>query len=222
MRARNFWLCLFFYRDSVIDMAVHYQFFNAKTHHRDTVFATMPAVRVKQVHGDTVICVESPLKEWVEADALVTRMTNLPIGVITADCAPVLMMAGGVVAAAHAGWQGALKGVLNNTVAAMDVGPSAIEARIGPCISQQSYEVSLGFERPFLERDAEAERFFMEGATGKLQFDLAGYCAFRLSQCGVKKVVIDGTDTLTHPDYYSHRGGAGEKERNLAAIMISG
>ncbi len=96
-----------------------------------------------------------------------------------------------------------------------------IKAYIGPCISQKSYEVSLGFEKPFLDHNPESERFFRAGKTDdKLQFDLAGYCAYRLSLYGVKNIHIDGTDTLTNENYHSHRGGATSGERNLSAIMI--
>lgn len=203
-------------------MSYQYCFFNKGTPFDNQVFDVMPAVRVKQVHSNKVVTVNAPLTEWVEADAVVTRMQNIPIGVITADCAPVVLIADGVVGVAHAGWQGALNGILENTVSEMEVAPADIVAYIGPCIAQKSYEVSEGFERPFLERDDEAERFFMAGAKdGKLQFDLSGYCAFRLSQCGVRNVKIDGTDTLTDAEYHSHRGGAGSVDRNLSAVMIN-
>lgn len=199
-----------------------YAFFDKQKPLTDQVFEIMPAVRVKQVHGNRVVKIDTPFDEWIEADALVTRTPNLPIGVITADCTPVLLLADGVIAAAHAGWRGAFGGILNNTVETMNISPELIEAYIGPCIAQKSYEVSLGFEEPILSRDEEAERFFMEGQEGKLQFDLAGYCAFRLHQCGLRKIHIDGRDTLTDPNFHSHRGGAGGGERNLSAIMIKG
>jgi copper oxidase (laccase) domain-containing protein len=93
-----------------------------------------------------------------------------------------------------------------------------ITAMIGPCIAQKSYEVSVGFEKPFLDNDEEAERFFMSGQVGKLHFDLAGYCAFRLQKAGINKVEINGIDTLTNTNFYSHRGGDGG--RNLSAIKM--
>jgi len=115
-----------------------------------------------------------------------------------------------------------VNGVLDNTIEAMDCAPSSIQAFIGPCISQTSYEVSIGFEEPFLDHNPESERFFIEGKQDKLHFDLTGYCAFRLSLCGVQKIHIDGRDTLTNPQFHSHRGGATSSERNLSAIMIKG
>ena len=201
-------------------MPVIHQFFDRHTDVQSPVFDEAPATRVKQVHSDKVIRVNGPLTEWIEADAIVTDQPNLPIGVITADCAPVLFAGEGVIAAAHAGWRGALSGVLDNTIAEMQCDPKFIKAFIGPSITQKSYEVSIGFEEPFLDRDAEAERFFTSGAEGKLHFDLAGYCAFRLSQCEIRHVHIDGRDTLTNPDFHSYRGGVETSGRNLSAIVI--
>ena len=197
-----------------------YQFFDKETSLNDAVFDVAPCHRVKQTHSNTVIEVSDPQTDWIEADGIVTRTPNLPIGVITADCAPVLFYGDGVIGAAHAGWQGAVNGVLDNTIDAMQCAPSSIQASIGPCISQTSYEVSIGFEKPFLDRNPESERFFIEGKPNKLHFDLAGYCAFRLSLYGIQKIHIDGRDTLTDPQFHSHRGGASSTERNLSAIMI--
>lgn len=165
--------------------------------------------------------------EWVEADALVTTMSNMPIGVITADCAPILMVGQiengeSVVGAAHAGWQGALNGVIENTIKMMACDPNTIQAYIGPCIGQSSYEVSKGYEIPFIQHDPESMRFFVEKNTEKLLFHLKGYCAWRLTQSGVQKVEISDVDTLVHGDYHSHRGGAKSNERNLSVIMIEG
>lgn len=203
---------------------MHYshQFFDKKTALNQVIFDVSSCHRVKQIHSNKVIEVSIPQEKWIEVDAIITRVPNLPIGVITADCAPVLFYGERVIGAAHAGWQGAVNGVLDNTVTVMNCAPESIKAYIGPCIAQKSYEVSIGFEKPFLEKHAEAERFFLSGKTGKLQFDLAGYCAFRLAICGVRQIQIDGRDTLTDPNFYSHRGGATSTERNLSAIMING
>lgn len=186
------------------------------------VFNTSPCHRVKQIHSNKVIEVSAPQTQWIEADGIVTREANLPIGVITADCAPVLFYGDDVIGATHAGWQGAVNGVLENTITAMGGATSSIQAFIGPCISQSSYEVSMGFEKPFMDHCPTAEQFFIGGKAGKLHFDLAGYCAFRLATSGIKKIHIDGRDTLSTPDFHSHRGGATSSERNLSAIMING
>lgn len=203
-------------------MRYKYDFYGKDKALNDIVFNGTPTNRVKQTHSNTVIEITKPQTEWIEADGIVTRQSNLPIGVITADCAPVLLYGDGVIGAAHAGWRGVVDDVLDNTINTMNCDANTIYAFIGPCIAQQSYEVSIGFEKPFLEKHAEAERFFISGAEGKLHFDLAGYCAYRLSLCGVKKIHIDGRDTSTNPDFHSHRGGADRTQRNLSAIMIKG
>ena len=201
-------------------MTYKHHFFNKNTALNDIIFDASKANRVKQIHSNKVIEITQPQQTWIESDATVTRTPNLPIGIITADCAPVLFYGDGVIGAAHAGWQGAVKGVLENTITAMDCTPSSIQAFIGPCISQQSYEVSMGFEKPFMEQTPMAEQFFIGGKADKLHFDLAGYCAFRLATSGIKKIHIDGRDTLTNPDFHSHRGGASATERNLSATMF--
>lgn len=197
-----------------------FQFFGVETPLDAVLFNVASAHRVKQIHSAKAIEVNGPQSEWVDADAIVTRQPNLPIGVITADCVPVLFEGEGVVGAAHAGWQGALYGVLENTIKIMNIDPMTITAHIGPSIQQQSYEVSVGFEKPFIGRNTDAEQFFTPGREGKLHFDLPAYCMWRLNQCGIKHIICDGRDTLTNPDFYSHRGGAKSTERNLSAIMI--
>ena len=206
-----------------------YQFFDRNTGLNDAVFNVQQCTRVKQVHSNTCIVVNEPFDDgvWVEADAMVTDKPDLPIGVITADCAPVLLKgkrADGkiVIGAAHAGWQGALGGVLDNTVQKMACDVDTIEAFIGPCISKSSYEVSKGFEKPFVEHNPKAILFFTEKNADKLLFDLKGYCAWRLRLSGVQSIQVSDVDTLTNPQYHSHRGGANGTERNLSAIMISG
>lgn len=163
-----------------------------------------------------------------EGDALATATPGIALCVQTADCAPVLFAANGVIGAAHAGWGGALKGVLEATVDAMEklgAGRGQIRAAVGPCIAQASYEVSAGFETPFLKEDEAAERFFKSGArTGKLMFDLAGYCAYRLARAGVQRVDITGHDTCAMADrYFSHRRMtlAGETKRGVQVSAIS-
>lgn len=203
-------------------MQFQHQFFDKNAGVSDVVFNVSTASRVKQIHSNKVIKIDTPMTDWIEADALVTDQPNLTIGVITADCTPVLFYSSeGVIGAAHAGWQGAVNGILENTVEAMDCDPKTIQTFIGPCISQKSYEVSLGFEKPFLDHDKKAKQFFINGNEGKLQFDLAGYCAFRLSLCGVGNIIHNEIDTLTNVNYHSYRGGAMPNERNLSVIMIN-
>ena len=186
-----------------------------------------------QVHGDVCLKVKEPHKEREKADAHVTDVPGLAISILTADCAPVLFYGqnekGPVIGAAHAGWKGALGGVLDSTVYAMEeygVKAKDIKAAIGPCISKRSYEVGQDFAAPFLDEDPENERFFMSGEAGKLMFDLPGYCAARLYNCGLTNVAIIGIDTYANErDYFSFRRATHRKEpdygRQISVIVIS-
>jgi polyphenol oxidase len=127
----------------------------------------------------------------------VTDRPGLLLGILTADCAPVLLADrdAGVVAAAHAGWRGAHGGVLENTVAAMErlgASPANIVAAIGPAIAQASYEVDESFRSRFADQDA---GLFGPGRPGHWQFDLEGYCAQRLAAAGVGRIEALGLDT---------------------------
>lgn len=171
-----------------------------------------------------------------EGDALVTDVAGLGIGVLTADCGPVLFCArkangDPVVGAAHAGWGGALGGVLEETVSKMvHLGArlESIAACVGPCIHQPSYEVETSFCAPFIEKHEEAERFFMAGSKpGHLMFDLPGYIAYRLSLCGVGTVILTGYDTYAREqDFFSYRRathrGESDYGREMSAIVIKG
>jgi YfiH family protein len=145
------------------------------------------------------------------ADALVTDRPGLLLGILTADCVPVLFadVEAGVVGAAHAGWKGAIGGVTDRTIeamAALGAEPSRIAAAIGPCIARASYEVDLGFVRRFEEDDPENARFFAAGREGHAMFDLEGYVAARLARAGVGRVEAMGEDTCAQPDrFYSYR-----------------
>lgn len=178
--------------------------------------AVLPGARLVcayQVHSPDVVTVTEP---WGEsdrppADALVTNRRGLLLGVLTADCAPVLFHdpIAGVVGAAHAGWKGAFTGVTDSTIAAMEaLGATRanIAAVVGPCIAQKSYEVDEAFERRLLESSGENERFFRAGKPGHAWFDLEGYVAARLHAAGIGIVAMLGQDTYSQPDrFYSFR-----------------
>ncbi len=167
-----------------------------------------------QVHG---IAVVTATHVWApgqgeKADAMVTNQRDLALGIITADCAPVLFAdsAGGVVGAAHAGWRGAVAGVLEATLAAMAALGAAAEhitAAVGPCIAQNSYEVGPDLRDAVLDRAPADSGFFAPGRQpDRWQFDLAGYCAARLRAAGAGHVVVTGADTLAEEDrFFSHR-----------------
>lgn len=189
-------------------------------------------VTLKQVHSNKVIKVSKPWtrEQAPEADALVTDQKGLGIAVLTADCAPVLFAAKKerVVGAAHAGWKGAISGVMEATVAAMGefgVKPSDISAAIGPCIGPQSYEVSEGFEKPFIEQDAANDKFFRAGKPGHLIFDLPGYIHDRLQKLGVGNIYDTRQDTLANENaFFSYRRSCIRKEpdygRQISLIAI--
>jgi polyphenol oxidase len=196
----------------------------------------LPALHgLTQVHGIAVAEVDDA--GWLEgqgprADAVVTRRPGIALGIVTADCAPVLFAdaAAGVIGAAHAGWRGAVDGVLEATVAAMErlgAARGRITAAVGPCIAQPSYEVGPDLRDAVLARAAAAARFFAAGRhPDRWQFDLAGYCAARLAAAGVAVVETAGTDTLANEDrFFSHRrrtlAGGGPIGHQISAIAIA-
>lgn len=170
---------------------------------------------ITQVHGTGCVTVEQPwaAAEGPQADGMATRVPGLALGIITADCAPVLLadLRRGIVAAVHAGWRGAVAGILEATLEAMralGAKPADLRAVIGPCIGQGSYEVGEDLRAGVLAGGVvEAGALFIPGQrTGHYQFDLAGYCAARLQRGGVGVVASLGCDTLSDPGrFFSHR-----------------
>lgn len=150
-------------------------------------------------------------------DALVTDQPGRVLGIVTADCAPVLFAdrEAGVIGAAHAGWRGAHGGVLEATIAAMaglGARPERIAAVIGPTIAQASYEVDDGFRQQF---GPDSARFFAAGAEGRWQFDLPGYIAARLHDAGIGQIGDCALDTYSNPDrFYSFRRATHRGEPN--------
>lgn len=182
---------------------------------RRAVDAVLPGARlvtVHQVHGATcVVAGDWPEDDRPHADALVSDRPGMLLGILTADCAPVLLadVDAGVVGAAHAGWRGALAGVAEATVVAMErLGAKRgfIAAAIGPCLALRNFEVGTDFPVPFLAVDPDNARFFTEAAEGKPHFDLEGFLAERLVAAGVGTVERTGLDTYGAPDlFYSYR-----------------
>lgn len=191
---------------------------------------------LRQVHGDACVDVRELWEDaGPEADAMVTDVPGLALGILTADCAPVLLAgrtkAGKpVIGAAHAGWKGALGGVIESAVKAMaakGVTPETVHACIGPCIGLESYEVESDFRTPFIEHDKGSVAFFFPHKTeGKFLFDLAGYAAWRLKKAGVHHVSVKGIDTcFNEEDFFSFRRATHRKEpdygRQASAIVIN-
>jgi YfiH family protein len=186
-----------------------------------------------QVHSPNVVVAETP---WTSdarprADAIVTRTPGLAVGVSTADCGPVLFAdpQAGVIGAAHAGWRGALSGVLEATVAAMEglgAARSRLVAAIGPMISQRNYEVGNELVGQFTAADAENTRFFAPGRPGHAQFDLPGFIAARLGRAGLTQVEDLAACTYADPKlFYSFRRATHRAEpdygRHVNAIALS-
>ena len=185
-----------------------------------------------QVHSADVVAVDAPVPAGARAraDALVTATPGLPIAVLTADCAPVLFAdaGAGVIGAAHAGWKGALAGIVDNTVEAM-IGLGARRARIravvGPAIGQASYEVGPEFRARFDGAGSDNGRHFAAGGSpDRSRFDLVGYCLARLAAAGV---VASTTGRCTYADearFFSYRRtthrGEPDYGRQMSAIML--
>ena len=180
---------------------------------------------LRQVHGAVVMEAGAAWDAPPEADAMVTRTPGVALGIITADCAPVLFedAGAGVIGAAHAGWRGAVGGVLEATITAMEAlgaRRARISAIIGPCIAQASYEVRSDL------RDAVGDaRFFAPGRdAAHFQFDLAGYCAARIAAAGASAAAL-GADTLAdEARFFSHRrrtlAGGGPLGHQISIIML--
>jgi YfiH family protein len=167
-----------------------------------------------QVHSPDVAVLEEPWgsENRPRADAVVTRRRGVLLGIVTADCAPILFAdaEAGVIGAAHAGWRGALAGIAAATVAAMErlgARRERIAASVGPSIRQPSYEVDAAFRAQFLAADPANARFFSAGMRpGHAQFDLAGYCAAALAAAGVGTISVVPADTLAEPArFFSYR-----------------
>ena len=189
---------------------------------------------VYQVHGNRCLIVNenTDLAARPEADALATRTPRILLGILTADCVPVLFAdrEAGVVGAAHAGWKGAIAGVTDATLDAMEslgARRAKIAAAIGPCIARASYEVDEGFVQRFVADDPANERFFAAGKPGHAMFDIAAYVAARLAAAGITRIAIGGQDTYAGgQDYFSYRRACHKGEnaygRQLSVIGLAG
>ncbi len=187
-----------------------------------------------QYHSADVVTVEEPWEpgQGPKADALVTRVERLALGISTADCGPVLFAdpKAGVIGAAHAGWRGALGGVLDVTVEAMErLGAEAdrIVAVLGPTISREAYEVGAEFRARFLEEDPESEPFFDELVEGgRPHFDLPAYIVSRLERMGLGNISDLGQCTYGSEDFFSYRRATHRQEedygRLVSAIALEG
>ena len=187
-------------------------------------------VSLAQVHSDRVVICDTEPVGHIEADGMVTRVPGLALGVLSADCGPVLLAdaKAGVVGACHAGWRGALAGIVESTVAAMcelGASPARVQAVLGPCIGPDSYEVGEAFRAEFEAVDPAYGAFFHPGPTGTPHFDLPAFVLSRLAACGVDGRWT-GQDTYAlEADFFSYRRNTHQGlvgyGRNLSAVMLS-
>ena len=190
-------------------------------------------VTLRQIHGAKVVIVERPWRreEAPTADGLVTAVPGIALGVLAADCAPILLHdpVARIIGAAHGGWRGALGGIVDATIARMaEFGAERprIRAAVGPCIGRRSYEVGSEFQQPFVADDLDNMRFFAPALrSGRLLFDLAGYVAHRLRRAGIATVEVIPHDTVGEEErFFSYRRAClrGERAygRGLSAIAL--
>lgn len=192
-------------------------------------------ISLSQIHSCKVITIDAPLGEAVLADGLVTKTPNLAISALSADCGPVLFVDphAHIIGACHAGWRGALSGITDSTIDAMEALGSEREnicAVLGPCISQDSYEVGPEFRDNFAAEDERFDRFFKldlkkPDAERRPHFDLKRFILFRLRQAGLSRIDSLPDCTYAQPErYFSYRynthNGISDYGRNISAIML--
>jgi YfiH family protein len=186
---------------------------------------------VTQKHGNHVHVVRSQdeVTTEIEADALVTDVPGVLVGVLTADCCPILLYASKpngapIVAAIHAGWRGALAGVITNTVNLMrEMGSQYIQAAIGPTIAQKSYEVDMGFYEQFLRQSPQNQSFFVPNGSEHFLFDLVAYNKQQLRSLKITTVADLSVDTYSQSEeYFSYRRSCHEQKRLGLAKPIFG
>jgi YfiH family protein len=198
----------------------------------DAILTGAPLATLYQIHSPTAVIVTEavPDDQRPRADALVTATPGLILGVVTADCAPVLLAdrEAGVIAAAHAGWRGAVAGVTDQAIAAMltlGARVDRIAAAIGPSIARASYEVDHAFAENLLAEDDANARFLSDGPRGQPHFDLEAYVTARLAAAGVRRIEALGLDTYAlDRDYFSYRRATHRAEptygRQLSLIAL--
>ena len=195
--------------------------FGAETDHLATLY---------QIHSPDVVTIEHSTDERPEADGQVTATPGIVLGILTADCGPVLFAdeEAGVIGAAHAGWKGAFEGVLENTIDAMTrlgATRTRIVASLGPSISQRSYEVGPEFVERFVARNPDWARFFIaSGKPGHSMFDLPGFTVNRLQAAGVTAENLDICTYADTENFFSYRRTTHRQEpdygRQISAIML--
>lgn len=181
---------------------------------------------LKQIHSPTAVYHDAVLEALHEADAHVTNLPGVALGIVTADCVPVLFYSscGSVIGAAHCGWRSARHGVVASTIKLMkDLGASDISAIIGPAIQQDSYEVSEEFYDEFLSEADVNVKFFIESDEneGKFYFDLPSYVEMKVSQEGGRCIFKSSEDTYSNHDKYHSRRRSFHKGEDYQGNLLS-
>lgn len=222
----------FFGKDCVIDRALSNRA-NLERALKEKNISGEATLFLNQIHGNQVVVVDAPEKihgnqNLPKADALVTNLPNVVIGIVTADCAPILFFdeEKKIIAATHAGWRGAKSGVISSTILEMKkLGAKNIEAIIGPMIQQKSYEVSRDFMDDFLCEDGGNKSFFINSSSAdKYLFDLASYVEKKIAELGITKIQNPRIDTYANEEkYFSFRRSEHRNEqdcgRNVSVIL---
>jgi YfiH family protein len=195
----------------------------------ETTLAIGPLVILKQTHSNRVETITGPIPpSSVDADAMVSATPGLALGILTADCTPILLVdpQAGVIGAAHAGWRGAVDGIIGNTVEAMvalGAKRKNIVAAFGPTIHAPNYEVGDKFREDFLALHPTGAAHFHTPPGGEPHFDLPGFVAAQLRDAGVERVDQVGACTYAHPEhYFSHRYATHQKTRTGRQIAVIG
>ncbi len=227
----------FFGKECLIDRALADYSYLQKNLRQQNFLSQYPVVFVNQIHSADVLVIDDetkiPLKNnRPKADAVITNLPNLTIGLFTADCAPLLFFdeKNSVIAASHSGWQGAFKNIIANTISKMvEIGAQIEEIKvvIGPTIRQKSYEISEEFYQRFLGESEENKKFFNKGARPEhYLFDLPAYVREKLKKAGIKNIADDEIDTYSDAErFFSYRRSTHLKEadcgRNISVIQIT-
>ena len=186
-------------------------------------------ILLKQYHSNKCYFIKKNRKKRIFGDGLITNQAGIALGILTADCAPILFFdkKNKIIGAAHAGWRGAYKNIMRNMINLFKKNGSNIEdliAAVGPCISKQNYEVKTKFLNKFLRRDKKNIKFFQK-KTKRLYFDLTKYIKNQLKRLGVKEIDVISVDTYkSQNNYFSARysknNNLGDYGRNISIIMI--
>jgi purine-nucleoside/S-methyl-5'-thioadenosine phosphorylase / adenosine deaminase len=181
---------------------------------------------VHQIHSTNVVTLTQNInRDAVKADAMVTATKGIGLGILTADCAPILFSDpdAGVIGAAHSGWKGAIGGISDATLNAMEAlgaKRNRITAIVGPTISQRAYEVGPEFFEDFIAHDMGYTRFFAQGSGDRMQFDLPSFCLYQLREAGVATAAWTGHCTYHDPDrFYSYRRTCHQKQADYGRLI---